>query len=436
MEQEDKTVLNILIIAKYDPTFDWIQLSLQEQHYNIAGLVESVDQIWPMLKKRRRIDIIVADTSGGGVHNTVWIRQAMIQSSGTLVLVIGTSQEMDFVSEAMLTGAQGFLLKPFDLSELSRSIKQVHQLWLQRQTLMAEAHSQEAAKSSHAIAVFSPKGGTGVTTLGVNLAIAMKQLTDAPILLVDTDLHTADVDILLNVFSKLSILDLLHVDQTIDRELLEQVAAEQTGVTVLVGDPRLQFIEAPVEPGQMGDLIQQLMSIWEGYIVVSTSNGLDRWTVEILDVVETVLLVTTPHLSALRAVRNFLEMAEVDEDPSDKWQVIMNAYQSQKALQMSDIEASIHHGITTTIGYDANLITTAINSGVPLTISNSNSGIAQDIFALAERLLENNPLYEPPHVDVGRETSANERHAGQSKRSGRRFWRLFNRRSVHSSNNA
>jgi pilus assembly protein CpaE len=436
MEQENETVLNILVIAKYDPTFDWIQLSLQEQHYNIVGLVESVDQVWPMLKKQARIDIIVADTSGGGVHNTVWIRQAMIQSSGTLVLVIATSQEMDFVSESMLAGAQAFLLKPFDLSELARSIEQVHQLWLQRQTLMVEAHSQEAAKTSHSVAVFSPKGGTGVTTLAVNLAVAMKQLTDAPILLVDTDLHTADVDILLNVFSKLSLLDLLHVDQSIDRELLEQVAAEQVGLTVLVGDPRLQFIEAPVEPGQMGELMQQLMSVWEGYIIVSTSNGLDRWTVEILDVVETVLLVTTPHLSALRAVRNFLEMAEVHEDPGGKWLVIMNAYQSQKALQMSDIESSIHYPITTTIDYDANLITTAINSGVPLTVSNSNSAIAQEIFALAEQILENSPLSEALQEDAGQAPAANEKRVGQSRQSGRRFWRFFSRGSVRSSNNA
>jgi MinD-like ATPase involved in chromosome partitioning or flagellar assembly len=253
---------------------------------------------------------------------------------------------------------------------------------------------------------------------------------------VDTDLHTADVDILLNVFSKLSLLDLLHVDQSIDRELLEQVAAEQVGLTVLVGDPRLQFIEAPVEPGQMGELMQQLMSVWEGYIIVSTSNGLDRWTVEILDVVETVLLVTTPHLSALRAVRNFLEMAEVHEDPGGKWRVIMNAYQSQKALQMSDIESSIHYPITTTIGYDANLITTAINSGVPLTVSNSNSAIAQEIFALAEQILENSPLSEALQEDAGQAPAANEKRVGQSRQSGRRFWRFFSRGSVRSSNNA
>jgi pilus assembly protein CpaE len=426
MEQVNDTALNVLIIAKYDPTFDWVQLTLQEQHYNIVGLVESVDQIWRFLKQNQ-VDIIVADTSVEGVHNTTWIHKLAMQSSSTLVMVIAMSQEMDFVREAMLSGAQAFLLKPFDLTELSRSIEQVYQLWLKRNALLAEATDEDTSQKSHTIAVFSPKGGSGVTTVSVNLAVAMAQLSEVPILLIDADLYTADVDILLNLFSKLSILDLIQMGQEVDAELLDQVTNEQAGVTILQGDPRLQFIDTPLEPGQMGDLLREIMSLWEGYIIVNTTNGFDRWTIEILDAAESVLLVTSPHLSTLRATRNFLEMAEVNEESGDdKWQVIMNAYQRQKELQMSEVETSLSHTISATISYDGNLTSTSINRGMPLVLSDSKSNIAKEFFALAEHMLTNYPLILPSSSE-DLESSNRERVSNETKQSGKRFWQFFSK---------
>lgn len=402
MEQVNSTPLSVLIIAEYDPTFDWIQLTLQEQHYQIVGRVDSVEQALKRLA-RTHVNIVLADTSGEGVLDVGWMQELSLSSPGTLILVIATTMEMDFVREAMLAGAQGFLLKPFDLADLSRSIEQVHQLWLQRHTLLHETKQRTAAKSSaHTIALFSPKGGTGVTTLAVNLAIALKQQADIPVLLVDADLNTADVDVFLNVFSERSILDLFQLEQEIDPELLERVTADHaTGIQVLRADANLQFVEAPIEPGQMSDLMENLTMAWDGYIVINTSNNLDRWTVEILDVVDTVLVVTTPELPALRATRNFLALAEADQDESNKWQLVMNGYQNQKVLRMSDIEESIHYPVKITISQDADLVASSINRGSPLLLSHNKSAVARDIMALAKRLVDDDPAFKQIHSKKG-----------------------------------
>lgn len=394
MEQTKKSPLSILIIAKYDPTFDWVQLTLQEQHYKIVGRVDSVEQA---LKKaaRTRVDIILADTTGDGVFQTSWIQKFSIQFPGVLMLVIAVSTEMNFVREAMLAGAQGFLLKPFDLPELSKSIEQVHQLWLQRNNLLAKEQNRPPQRKAYAISLFSPKGGTGVTTLAVNLAIALKQKSNAPVLLVDADLNTADVDVFLNVFSDHSILDLINIGQAIDSELLEQITTEHiSGIKILQGDSRLQFLEAPVETGQISDLIEELKNIWDGYIVINTGNSLDRWTVEILDAVDTVLITTTPELPALRAVRNFLELAEAQADQSDKWQLVMNAYQNQKALRMSDIEESIHYPVKFTVTQDRELVADSINRGSPFLLSHNKSNIAKDIMLLAGQFINVAPSFK------------------------------------------
>lgn len=391
MNREQEKSLNILIVAGYASDLDWVQLSLQEHDYQVLGQVYAVAEAAQVIEKTQ-VDLILADSSGEGVLETEWIKRLAFKATGSLILVSATHTQMDFVREAMLAGASGFLLKPFDLADLSRSIEQVYHLWLQRSTLLAETRSQNqvAAKSTekaHSIALFSPKGGAGATTLAVNLAIALKEETNVPVLLVDADLRTADVDIFLSIFGKRSILDLVNLDQKIDRDLLEQVITEHaSGIMVLRGDPQLQFIDAPFESGQVGRLIEGIISLWDGYVVINTSNGLDRWTVEVLDAVNTVLVVTTPELPALRVTRNFLDLAEAAADMSGRWKVVMNAYQGKKVLQTADIEASIHYPISATVAEDSMLASTAINQGRPLVTSQRKSLLAKDILALAQQI--------------------------------------------------
>jgi pilus assembly protein CpaE len=220
------------------------------------------------------------------------------------------------------------------------------------------------------------------------LAIALKEQTDYPVLLVDADLRTADVDIFTSTLSKHSIYNLLDFGAKIDEELLERVVAKHaSGISVLRGEPQLQF-DVPVEPGQMSDLTEGLGSVWGGFIVFNTGDGLDRWTVEILDSVDTVLVVTTPELPALRATRSFLELADAAADRSGKWQLVMSSYQGKKVLPITDIEASIRYPVKATVAEDIAAVSTSINRGMPLVVSHRKSPVAQDVIALAKELAQ------------------------------------------------
>jgi pilus assembly protein CpaE len=429
MQRAKETAPSVLVIASHDPTSDWIQLSLDELGYKVAGSVDSAYQALQVIE-RTPLDIILADSSGHGVSDTGWIQRLAVQSMGTGVIVMATDSEMEFVRQAMLAGAQGFLLKPFDLPELHKSIQQVYQLSLQRKAALAEVRTAPdltaaPANKAYCIAVFSSKGGTGATTLAVNLAVALKQQTDSPVLLVDADLRTADVDIFLSVLSKHSIYDLIELGQKIDKELLEQVVTRHaSGITVLRGEPQLQ-LDIPVEPGQMNDMVEALSSIWEGYIVINTGDGLDRWTVEILDIVDTVLVVTTPELPALRATRNFLELADAAADPSGKWQLVMSSYQGKQALHIADIEASIHYPIKATVAEDIAVVSASINRGTPLMVSHRKSPIAQDVLALAKQLADAKPGAPKSQSADSKQSVHAEEAPNRSEQSGKRasFWR-------------
>jgi pilus assembly protein CpaE len=403
VDRGSEIALNILVVAQQDPTTDWIQASLREMNYKLAGIADSAYQALQAVD-RAHIDIILADSAATGVLEIEWIQRLAVKPLAPVVIVIATNSEMEFVRQAMLAGAQGFLLKPFDLSELHRSIQQVHQVSLQRRAALAESGAAPGltpapTRTANSIAVFSPKGGTGATTLAVNLAVALHQQTEARVLLIDADLRTADVDIFLSVLSKHSIYNLLELGNRVDEDLLKRVLTNHaSGISVLRGEPQLQ-LEIPVEHGQMHELIEALGLIWDGYIIINTGDGLDRWTVEILDAVDTVLVVTTPELPALRATRNFLELADAAADPTGKWQLIMSSYQGKKVLQIADIEASIQYSVKATIAEDIAVVSASINRGMPLMVSHRKSAIAQDVLALAKQLAQANPKSPEPRTD-------------------------------------
>jgi pilus assembly protein CpaE len=171
----------------------------------------------------------------------------------------------------------------------------------------------------------------------------------------------------------------------------------------------------------MGRLIEELTSIWEGYIVINTTSSLNRWTVEVLDVVDTAIVVTTPELPAIRATRNFLDLADAKAESNGKWRLVMTTYQSKKMVRTTDIEATTHFPITATIAEDISLVTTSINRGLPLIMSHRKSAIAKDIFALAKQLaVLPSKSVKPKSAD--KTTSKN-----NQKSPGRRFsfWQAF-----------
>ena len=93
--------------------------------------------------------------------------------------------EADYLRRSMLAGAREFLVKPFSSDELTASIRQVYEREREKMSRMAvvaaeaSAGPNRSAPSSNpsgepgqVVAVFSPKGGVGRTTLAVNLAVA------------------------------------------------------------------------------------------------------------------------------------------------------------------------------------------------------------------------------------------------------------------------
>ena len=98
------------------------------------------------------------------------------------IIMMSVHGEAEHLKRAMLAGAREFLVKPFSGDEFATSIKRVYERELVRREQMQAtrdaggapaAGRTESAEDHQVIAVFSPKGGAGRTTIATNLALAL-----------------------------------------------------------------------------------------------------------------------------------------------------------------------------------------------------------------------------------------------------------------------
>jgi pilus assembly protein CpaE len=94
------------------------------------------------------------------------------------------------------------------------------------------------------VAVFSLKGGSGKSTIAVNTAVGLAMLRQKNVVLVDADLWTGDVAVLMNVSGIFSIADLCQREMTEIESLKQILVKHSSGVDVLQRPQELQINQA------------------------------------------------------------------------------------------------------------------------------------------------------------------------------------------------
>ena len=398
------TKVKVLVVPGTDPVGDWVSdVVNMQQDMVLAGVVRDLSQILETLE-RVTPDIIVVDIGSGILQQSELLNHLASPVSGAAVIVIAMLGEVDMVRQAMLFGAQGFLLKPFSEAELLGSIRKTFELVSQRRAELAEVPrglpepEAEPGERAEIVAVFSPKGGVGCTTIAINLAVALKNITGKSSVLVDADLRFGDVDSALNITTASSIGSLVAQLDELDDQLLDRsLVPHSSGIQVVVAPPHLDMADA-IRPEHLKKLLTRLSELNEGYIVVDAWSALDDLTLSILDLCEHLVMVTTPQVTALRDVHRFLDVLSLLGYEEDKVSLVLNHCYHRSDIKAKDMERALGYPIVQTIQYAPNQVTASINRGLPLVQEYRDSPAAQNIIQLAQFLADRSARRE--HLEL------------------------------------
>jgi len=140
-------------------------------------------------------DIVLMDINMPGIDGITASEAITQQVPFTQIIMMSVQGEADYLRRSMLAGAREFLIKPFSSDELISSIRRVYELGASRRQAMPSSappspriEDRPPEELGKIIAVFSPKGGVGCSTLAINLAIALHRAEGKPVALVDGSL--------------------------------------------------------------------------------------------------------------------------------------------------------------------------------------------------------------------------------------------------------
>ncbi len=343
-------------------------------------------------------DVILMDINMpdiDGITATEMIRQ---KSPHIQVVILSVQGDQNYMRRAMLAGARDFLTKPPMGDELISAIRRAGEMAHVERTKGSQGRLVGSSSASGSISgisaltstatgkiitVYSPKGGTGCTTIAVNLGIALNNEATR-VVIVDGNLQFGDVAVFVNEQGKNTVLDLAPRVDELEPDMVEDILIkhEASGVRILAAPQRPEMAEK-VSADQFVKVLQFLQKMY-AYVVVDTASILTDVVLGTIDISDLILMVTTQEIPAIKNSRLFLDLLQTMGVDRERIIFTMNRYDKRIAITPERISENLKQDVAAIIPLDEKIVITAVNRGVPFMIDNKIQPAGKGIFSLAE----------------------------------------------------
>jgi pilus assembly protein CpaE len=320
---------------------------------------------------QQRIAVVDFD---GNVEENGRIAQRLRDGCDNSMIVFAAASDPnpETIIAAMRCGCTEYLLKPF---QLDRILDALAQLDLRRQ-------SKVQVQKGRVITLMGAKGGTGVTSLALHLALNLVRRHQQKCLLVDEHPALGDVSLCLGLGrNQYSFYELVHNTDRLDVDLLQGFLSQHaSGLDVLDSPEAIHAF-----PHASAEAIEHTLAfLSENYqfVIIDTPPGMSEDTCAAIRQSDRLAMVITPELPAIRNAVRSIEYLTSLHYPDDSIDIVLNRYSRRNALTEREIEAALHREIALRIPNNYGLIINAINAGVPLDVSTkSEIPLAFDLWA-------------------------------------------------------
>jgi pilus assembly protein CpaE len=392
--------IHVLVVDDIPETRDHLTKLLGfESDIDVVGSAASGREALEMAT-RLSPDVVLMDINMPDMDGIAATEQLGAAAPAAAVVMMSVQGEADYLRRSMLAGAREFLVKPFSSDELTASIRQVSARERDKQSRMAvsavaaaggpvstNARSGEPGEPGLIVAVFSPKGGVGRTTIAVNLAVAAATELGKKVVIMDGSFQFGDVGVLLNLNPKSkSIADLIPELDAGELDSIDTFLVNHTaGIRVLLAPPSPETAEMITAAG-VKKVLERLRADHD-LVVVDCTSYFNDTTLAILDAADVILTMLSLEITSVKNMRLFLEVAEQLGYESRKVRLVLNRADSALGIRVADVEHSIGRKIDETVVSDGRSVVYALNRGVPFFLSNREAQVSQDILRLARSVV-------------------------------------------------
>jgi pilus assembly protein CpaE len=285
------------------------------------------------------------------------------------VLVVGPAAEPRLVLRALRGGAHDYVDEADLEAELPAALGR----------LRVDLASQ--SEPGRTIAVFAPSGGSGSSTLAVNVATVLAREHQSA-LLVDLKLEAGDLAALLDLKPTHTLADLCRNAARVDRVMFERLLVRHGSGVHLLAPPRTLADVGHVCPEGIRQALVLARALFP-YVVADLDHSFREEQAQVLRQADVILVVLRLDFTSLRNTQRALEYLGRLAIPPDRVRVVVNRYGQPRELPAAKAEEALGVKVFHYVPDDPKTVNRANNHGVPVVLDNPSAKVARSVTQLA-----------------------------------------------------
>jgi len=390
-------LINVVVVDRDGNSRESIKASLTQMGVRVSGESENLASGVGLIKGLCP-DILVLELPSRPEPTLELIHRLKNDLPEMGIILTSQDASPDLILRSMRVGAQEFLARPLNIPELAEAVRR----------LAGRAQSARTERTpGKIIAVFSNKGGVGVTSLATNLAVSFAKNAKMSTALVDLNMQMAEVGLHLDITPTYTIADALGTGN-LDESRLKGLLTEHGSGVQLLSTPEDPVEGEMISPGLLLEVFILLRGMFD-VVIVDAGHAFDSRVLEVLGLADTILVVAGLDVPTVRNTRRCLTLFAQLGFTQDKVRLVLNRDTKKSKVTLEDLEETAGCPVFWQLPSDYKSLIDAIDSGVPAILQNPKSKIAKSIEDLTYELCRTLSEEVPAAAPAGEESTGSGR---------------------------
>ncbi len=368
-----------LFVSKDPNRVDWFRNRLQSQpDTSLQFRFEVVDEGRELdfLKLGKGVHVIFIDLTMVANQSHFDLLSEVTANFDGPIVAVGNMHKKGEVQRCFRAGATDYL----DATNFETNFPQIED---RLNTTLPK--SGDAGKL---VLILSRNGGTGKSTIAVNLAAAIDLQHKTPVGIAEFDFDNSDVADLMSLEPEFTIADLLTSDRGYDLQMFTRALSryKDSGIEVLT-TPSTLHDHLDFESEGLVGIVERFRARFP-ITIIDMAQGYTRIDQQIIDMADLVLVVIELNSLSLRNTMKFLKFEiQKRSQSASRFQVLVNRRGQPYEVSLGDAESTLNTTLDWILPYDPKVANQSINVGVPVVEEQPKSSLAIAFSQLADKLM-------------------------------------------------
>ena len=319
-------------------------------------------------------DVFIVDIRADASSGMATIERLRAGHSSVAIFAVAAAPDPDLILQAMRAGANEFFA--WTPAGMARSAEESFQGAVRKTAARRDAANAGSRQPCHTHVFLGAKGGAGTTTVAVNCAVELARTSKRPTAIVDLKPCLGEVALFLGVRPRYTVLDAIENLHRLDKDFLKELMSRhKSGLDILAASEQFDRPGAQ-DAAAIEELLRVLTKLYD-YIVIDAGNIINSCAIAALYAADTVFLIANPDVPSVRNAQRLVDRVRQLGAGSERIKVLLNRMTEHHLIGPKQIETALGYGIHQAFASDYPTVSNALNSGVPLTLSNHSELAAQ-----------------------------------------------------------